>query len=518
MRGGLRDIVMVSSLSVRAARAWARCSGDVGAVLGAERTRSRSGSGSLRSGSPRCVSLTGDVEADVEAYAACGACDSQGTVLGRARKGKARPARRCERCGGRGVAPGPAPEARRTAAPAVAIAGGGIGGLALALALQQRGVECRVYERDASAGARAAGYGLTVQQGGRALDALGALDAALKAGARTTRHVSVAAATGDVLGVHGEDAGKRDGAARRGATHLPRAALRRVLLERLAPGTIAWGAALSGAVAAEGGGGGYDLSFADGATARCKVLVGADGIRSKTRQLVVQGDDPHRDLGVSVILGFAPDAGAPSGRGDCFECVDGIARAYTMPYDGSRTMWQLSFRHDHAVGPLEAGMAPAALKDVAAAVVAGWAGCPAIADLVASTAAADVTGYPLTDRLPPVDRPAGAVALLGDAAHPMAPFKAQGANQALLDAVALARRLYRVEGIRPPGLPPPPGGFRALTDALDAYWAEAAPRAARKVDASRRAASLLHGPAALAISENLTRGAAAAKADAAAPP
>ena len=31
--------------------------------------------------------------------------------------------------------------------------------------------------------------------------------------------------------------------------------------------------------------------------------------------------------------------------------------------------------------------------------------------------------------------------LLGDAAHPMAPFKAQGANQALLDAVSLARCL-----------------------------------------------------------------------------
>ena len=39
--------------------------------------------------------------------------------------------------------------------------------------------------------------------------------------------------------------------------------------------------------------------------------------------------------------------------------------------------------------------------------------------------------------------PAGAVALLGDAAHPTLPFLAQGANMALEDAAVLANRLAR---------------------------------------------------------------------------
>jgi len=55
----------------------------------------------------------------------------------------------------------------------VAIVGGGIGGIALAAALQHRGVPCAVYEKDSSFEERRQGYGLTMQQGARALRSLG---------------------------------------------------------------------------------------------------------------------------------------------------------------------------------------------------------------------------------------------------------------------------------------------------------------------------------------------------------
>jgi len=85
----------------------------------------------------------------------------------------------------------------------VAIIGGGIGGLALALALQQRGVRCAVYERDKSIGERSQGYGLTMQQGGTALRAIGLTQAVTTAGLHSTAHYSFDALSGALIGSHG---------------------------------------------------------------------------------------------------------------------------------------------------------------------------------------------------------------------------------------------------------------------------------------------------------------------------
>ena len=91
------------------------------------------------------------------------------------------------------------------------------------------------------------------------------------------------------------------------------------------------------------------------------------------------------------------------------------------------------------------------------------------------------------------------VTLLGDAAHPMSPFKGQGANQALLDAVALAKALRGSDLC---------GGGAPLADALATYEAEMMRRARPKVLKSREAAEQLHCEAATQPA-NSTRAAAA---------
>ena len=101
-----------------------------------------------------------------------------------------------------------------------------------------------------------------------------------------------------------------------------------------------------------------------------------------------------------------------------------------------------------------------------------------------------VSGYPVYDRAPLSPESlsqASRATLIGDAAHPMSPFKGQGANQALLDALALARAIS--------------GGCRSSMDwrdldlrsvVLAPFELEMLQRSARKVKDSADAAEFLH--------------------------
>ena len=77
--------------------------------------------------------------------------------------------------------------------------------------------------------------------------------------------------------------------------------------------------------------------------------------------------------------------------------------------------------------------------------------------------------------------------LIGDAAHPMTPFKGQGANQALLDALALARGITK--GCRPLSQWREVGVRESV---LTEFESEMLVRSAAKVKDSAEAAQFLH--------------------------
>ena len=135
-----------------------------------------------------------------------------------------------------------------------------------------------MYERDASFSERAQGYGLTLQQGARALRQLGLPNE----GVFSIAHHSFLP-NGSLIGSYGravyeatsEARGNGRGDQQRRNAHIPRQKLRGTLLRGLAEGTVHWGSRLQ---AYEEDADGVTLRFAGGGEARAAVLVGCDGI------------------------------------------------------------------------------------------------------------------------------------------------------------------------------------------------------------------------------------------------
>ena len=106
----------------------------------------------------------------------------------------------CFGCAGSGLTASEHPTPPDDTYPHVAIIGGGIGGTALAVACLHRGIPFTLYERDAEFNARSQGYGLTLQQASKAVEALGIV--ALPDGITSTKHV-VHSTEGKIIGEWG---------------------------------------------------------------------------------------------------------------------------------------------------------------------------------------------------------------------------------------------------------------------------------------------------------------------------
>jgi 2-polyprenyl-6-methoxyphenol hydroxylase-like FAD-dependent oxidoreductase len=155
-------------------------------------------------------------------------------------------------------------------------------------------------------------------------------------------------------------------------------------------------------------------------------------------------------------------------------------------------MWQLSFPMAEQDAKALSAKGTLALKEEALRRTPWHNPIPQI---IEGTLPGLITGYPVYDRellKEELLKNAGAVTLIGDAAHPMSPFKGQGANQALLDALALARGIstgctpfskWREIGLR-----------KAV---LNEFEEEMLGRSASKVKDSAEAVELLHSKAVL---------------------
>ncbi len=332
--------------------------------------------------------------------------------------------------------------------PRIAVAGAGIGGLAAALALAEVGCAVDVYERAGALEAVGAGVQLS-PNASLVLRRLGVLDALGPKAVASAEVLMRRARDGAVLAriPLGPAAEARYGAPFLSAL---RADLQAALLAAVArrPGiALHLGRGVEGYAAAAGGG--VALRFAGDAAAAdapFDALVGADGIRSAVRRQLA-GDHPAAASARSAFRASVPraaaDAEALLPRSNLW--LGRRAHLVHYPVDGGRRVNVVAIV-DEGSSARDAGLwsQPAEAATVERRF-AGWA-APA-RRLIA--AAPEWRRWPLFDR-PPLGRwSEGAVTLLGDAAHPMLPFLAQGAAQSIEDAAVLADAVSRCGGDLP---------------------------------------------------------------------
>nr|WP_205964636.1 FAD-dependent monooxygenase [Ramlibacter agri] len=376
------------------------------------------------------------------------------------------------------------------------IAGGGIGGLAAALAARRAGWEARLFEQAAAFSEVGAGIQLGPNVT-RILRAWGLLDGPLAQQVWQPPRLRVRDAVGG-----GELAAMElaDFEARYGAPYLTvhRADLHAALLERAQQSGVRLhaGRKVLGASSAEGC---VRLRAEGGPEVEGDALAAADGLWSPIRA-VVCGDAPPERTGHLAYRGLAHRAGLPAELRGPEVSVWLAPRMHLVAYPVRGGDWL------NVVCVVE-GEVVGDPRDWNHAAVA--AELHAATGAISSAARALLQAVPqwrlwaLHDRAPVAGDEAlarGRIALLGDAAHPMRPYLAQGAGMAIEDACEL-EKLLGVADERVLDVP----------TLLRRYALNRWERVARVQQASRRNGAIFHAAGPLRWGRNLAlraRGAA----------
>ncbi|MGW6454617.1 FAD-dependent monooxygenase [Streptomyces sp. NPDC055078] len=312
----------------------------------------------------------------------------------------------------------------------VGIVGGGIGGLAAAIALRARGHRVTVFEQASAFGRVGADINLT-PNAVRALDRLGVSEALRETAARPSHRISRTWDSGEETSrlEMGESAERRYGAPQ---LTIHRADLLAALEAALGPEVIRLGHRLT--ALEQGQGPGVRLSFANGSSAEVDAVVGADGIHSMVRTALFGRESPE----FTGVVAYR--AVVPTDRLDLPDLgtftkwwgPDPETQIVTFPLNRGRDTFVFATTRQDSWTE-ESWTSPGDVVELRSLYEHFHPEARALLDACDS-----VLKSALYVRDPLPRWSVGRATLLGDAAHPMMPFMAQGAGMAIEDAVVLA--------------------------------------------------------------------------------